>query len=67
LAIVNAASECCLGGGGIDGAINNAGGRTLIADRRSLPIITHGGGGNGVRCHTGNAVITGPNSYTFQH
>ena len=52
-AIVNAANERCIGGGGIDGAINDAGGRMLIADRRALPIITTqrggGGGGNGVR------------------
>ena len=70
-AIVNAANERCIGGGGIDGAINDAGGRMLIADRRALPIITTqrggSGGGNGVRCPTGNAVITGPNTYGRLH
>lgn len=64
-AIVNAANERCVGGGGIDGAINNVGGRTLIADRRALPTITTqpGSGGNEVRCPTGKAVMTGPNTY----
>jgi O-acetyl-ADP-ribose deacetylase (regulator of RNase III) len=57
-AIVNAANEGCLGGGGVDGAIGAAGGPNLLADRRALPIV-----GPGIRCKTGSAVLTGPNSY----
>jgi O-acetyl-ADP-ribose deacetylase (regulator of RNase III) len=57
-AIVNAANEGCLGGGGVDGAIGAAGGPSLLADRRALPIV-----GPGIRCKTGSAVPTGPNSY----
>jgi len=57
-AIVNAANEGCLGGGGVDGAISNAGGPSLLADRRALPEVAPG-----KRCPTGQAVITGPGSY----
>lgn len=57
-AIVNAANEGCLGGGGVDGAIGAAGGPSLLADRRALPIV-----GPCIRCKTGSAVPTGPNSY----
>ncbi|KAL9182785.1 hypothetical protein ACHAXT_004064 [Thalassiosira profunda] len=56
--IVNAANEGCLGGGGVDGAISNAGGPNLQRDRERLPEIR-----SGVRCPTGKAVITGPGSY----
>mmetsp|Transcript_22974 Transcript_22974/g.35249 ORF Transcript_22974/g.35249 Transcript_22974/m.35249 type:complete len:219 (+) Transcript_22974:47-703(+) len=57
-AIVNAANEGCLGGGGVDGAIGDAGGDMLFEDRMNLPQQQPG-----VRCQTGSAVMTGPNSY----
>jgi O-acetyl-ADP-ribose deacetylase (regulator of RNase III) len=57
-AIVNAANEQCLGGGGVDGAITAAGGIHLARDRLALPC--HGGD---IRCPTGSAVITGPGNY----
>ena len=63
-AIVNAANEGCLGGGGVDGAISDAGGPNLLAHRMDLPFATvEGRTRNGVRCPTGQAVITGPGDY----
>ncbi|KAL3911517.1 MAG: hypothetical protein SGILL_007250, partial [Bacillariaceae sp.] len=59
-AIVNAANEECLGGGGVDGAISHAGGSNLFRDRKALPLVP---GTMGVRCQTGDAVITGPEDY----
>ena len=57
-AIVNAANEACLGGGGVDGAITSAGGPNLHHDRMKLPLSN-----GGVRCPTGHAKLTGPNDY----
>ena len=59
-AIVNAANEGCLGGGGVDGAMNNAGGPMLWEDREALPLVSKK---YDIRCHTGGAVVTGPNRY----
>lgn len=62
-AIVNAANEECLGGGGVDGAISAAGGLNLDKDRRALPLLPNPAGGPRVRCPTGSAVVTGPGDY----
>ena len=35
-ALVNAANEGCIGGSGVDGAVNDAGGAALVAERRTL-------------------------------
>jgi hypothetical protein len=51
-AIVNAANEGRIGGGGADGAINRAGTEALTIAREALPKF------DGVRCRTGSAVIT---------
>ena len=54
-AIVNAANNSCLGGGGIDGRINQLGGPSLHKAREELPILD---GSNRNRCFTGDAKIT---------
>jgi O-acetyl-ADP-ribose deacetylase (regulator of RNase III) len=52
--VVNAANEGCLGGGGVDGAINDAGGLALEDARYALPIVAP----PRVRCPTGDAKLT---------
>jgi O-acetyl-ADP-ribose deacetylase len=52
-AIVNAANEFMLGGGGVDGAIHAAAGPRLLGACRAVPEVRPG-----VRCPTGEARIT---------
>lgn len=52
-AIVNAANERMLGGGGVDGAIHRAAGEQLYVECKQVPEVSRG-----VRCPTGEARIT---------
>jgi O-acetyl-ADP-ribose deacetylase (regulator of RNase III) len=52
-AIVNAANEWMLGGGGVDGAIHAAAGPELVEACRKVPEVRPG-----VRCPTGEARVT---------
>ncbi|WOK95866.1 hypothetical protein Cni_G04573 [Canna indica] len=52
-AIVNAANETMLGGGGVDGAIHRAAGQKLLKACKKIPEVQPG-----VRCPTGEARIT---------
>ncbi len=52
-ALVNAANRGCLGGGGVDGAVNDAGGWKLEEARRALPLVAPY-----TRCPTGDAKLT---------
>jgi O-acetyl-ADP-ribose deacetylase (regulator of RNase III) len=52
-AIVNAANEWMLGGGGVDGAIHRAAGKSLRKACEAVPEVCPG-----VRCPTGEARIT---------
>jgi O-acetyl-ADP-ribose deacetylase len=61
-AIVNAANETLLGGGGVDGAIHRAAGPGLLAECRALPEVRAG-----VRCPTGEARITGGHALPARH
>jgi O-acetyl-ADP-ribose deacetylase (regulator of RNase III) len=61
-AIVNAANESLLGGGGVDGAIHRAAGPGLLAECRALPQLRPG-----VRCPTGEARITGGHGLPARH
>jgi len=61
-AIVNAANETLLGGGGVDGAIHRAAGPGLLDECRALPQVRPG-----VRCPTGEARITGGHRLPARH
>jgi O-acetyl-ADP-ribose deacetylase (regulator of RNase III) len=61
-AIVNAANERMLGGGGVDGAIHRAAGPELLEECRAMPEVRPG-----VRCPTGQARISGGHRLPARH
>jgi O-acetyl-ADP-ribose deacetylase (regulator of RNase III) len=61
-AIVNAANEPMLGGGGVDGAIHRAAGPGLLEECRRVPEARPG-----VRCPTGEARMTGGHALPARH
>lgn len=61
-AIVNAANEAMLGGGGVDGAIHRAAGPGLLEECRTVPQVRPG-----VRCPTGEARITAGHRLAARH
>jgi O-acetyl-ADP-ribose deacetylase (regulator of RNase III) len=61
-AVVNAANERMLGGGGVDGAIHRAAGPRLLDDCRKVPEVRPG-----VRCPTGEARLTPGHSLPAKH
>lgn len=61
-AIVNAANESLLGGGGVDGAIHRAAGPRLLAECEALPQIRPG-----VRCPTGEVRATAGHALPARH
>jgi len=63
-AIVNAANEGCLGGGGIDGRICDLGGSVLAEARLALPVLD---GCSSKRCNTGDAKITVAGDLACKH
>lgn len=61
-AIVNAANETLLGGGGVDGAIHRAAGPGLLAECEALPQLRPG-----VRCPTGEVRATEGHALPARH
>jgi len=59
-AVVNAANSSLMGGGGVDGAIHNAGGSAILEDCKK--IVARQGG-----CNVGEAVITTAGNMPSKH